>query len=136
MVNMNKQYDGDDITVTEYLVCALNEARRDILGIWSILASGKNGYDFHGQDLRDFIYLTVKTIIEGGGIVMESAQDRWRCYQHATHYGTDPDEIARNVVAEWVAQGEPEIHGYQGIAFATPDFIDSEDNRRETPRDE
>jgi hypothetical protein len=136
MVNMQKRHNVYGYTVIEYMKRSMNNMQDDVWGIWGIIAAGKHGFCFRDQELRDFVELNVKTLIEVGGVVLNSAQDRWRCYQHATHYGTDPDEIARNVVAEWVAQGEPEILGYQGIAFATPDFIDSEDNRRETPRDD
>ena len=133
-MNMDKRYDGYGSTVTEYLTLVPGNMRDDLWGIWGIISAGKAAYEFAGQDLREFIYLNVKVLIEAGGVPIESAKSPWRYYEHATRYGKTPEEIARNVVAEWVEQGEPEIHGYEGIAFAMPEYLESEDNRRETPR--
>jgi hypothetical protein len=128
---MEKKGLYDDETVAQVLECAPNRMLDDICGIWVVISSGKEGFGFQGQELREFIYLYVKNLIEAGGIVIHfgpaSGDMVWI---QAFEYGRSPEEIAQNVLDEWIAQGEPEVGFYEGIAFTMPDYIDSEDNSK------
>jgi hypothetical protein len=129
-MNMEKKGLYDDETVAQVLECAPNRMLDDICGIWVVISSGKEGFGFQGQELREFIYLYVKSLIEAGGIVIEGngPEERDKIWSPATRYGVTPEDVARNVLNEWIAQGEPEVGSYEGIAFTMPDYIDSEDN--------
>ncbi|PSC04533.1 hypothetical protein SLNSH_13640 [Alsobacter soli] len=105
-----------------------------MVGLWGILSMGRVGYELTNGDLREFVALYVYTLIAHGGIVIEGADDGIHYWRAAPHYGEKPEDVAHAVTAEWIAQGEPDIPGYEGIAFALPSYLDSPENRRDWPK--
>jgi hypothetical protein len=131
-MNMEKKSIFGDETVGQVLECAPRRMLDDISCIGGIISHGKVTFQFRGQELQEYVYLYIKTLIEAGGIVIaaDGPEERDQVWMPVARYGMTPEDIARNIVAEWVAQGEPDIDAFVGIAFTMPDYIDSDDNSK------
>lgn len=130
-MNMEKTYAGSDYTIADRMNDAPNMLNLDLYGLWDVVATGREGYGLRDHELRDYVHLYVKTLVSAGGIVIEvGPADRDRFWVAAARYGSLPHEVADTILSEWVAFGEPSLPPYEGIAFARPAFVDSEDNSR------
>jgi hypothetical protein len=120
----------DGIPLSEELEGYVTELKEDRVGLWWIIGSGKEDFEFTGKKLHDFIYLVIKTLIENGGVVGDDANSTKIIHIPTTRYGTKPDEIARAVLDEWIKAGEPDIDPWTGLVFVTEEFFTSTDNIR------
>ena len=75
--------------------------------------------------------VALQTALAHGAYVIDASKDRAFLWEKTDRYGSDPEEAAFNIVKEWNAKGEPDIRGWDGIAFATQEWLDSSDNRRD-----
>jgi hypothetical protein len=66
-----------------------------------------------------------------GAHVIDAARDPIILWEKTDRYGKKPEDIAFNIVKEWNDKGEPDIRGWDGIAFAKQEWLDSENNRRD-----
>lgn len=118
-------------TVGDYLQNCHYRLNDDIVGLWGLVGAGRRGYQLENEDLREFIILAIIQLLAHGAHVIDAANDPAILWRKTDRYGNEPGDIAFNIVKEWNARGEPDIRGWDGIAFATQEWLDSEDNRRE-----
>lgn len=121
-------------TVAECIANAHLRLDGDIVGLWHCISRGRVGYGFIGGDLREFVFLYVFTLLSHGGITIDGARDGVHYWAAVDRYGTKPEEIAHNVTAEWIDQGEPDPPPWESLAFALPDYLASPENRRDWPK--
>ena len=133
-MNMNKIHRTGELTIAQTLEVAHGYLRYGLTGLWEIVSTGRGGFELTDGDLREFVALYVYAIVAHGGIVIEGANDDVHYWRAAPRYGKKPEDVAQVVTAEWIAQGEPDIPGYEGIAFALPSYLDSHENRRDWPK--
>jgi hypothetical protein len=136
-MNMNKRHRGTGETIADWLAGAIDEMDGDICDIGEIVHAGRYGYEFDGNDLREFVFTCMLTLLEHGGLAIVPAQEPKavgnRIWEKTDRYGTNPVEIAENITAEWIDQGEIDLPGYQGVAFTLPDYLESLDNVWQEP---
>ena len=75
-------------------------------GLWDITGLGGQSYGLRGAYLVEFIRLSILALLAGGGrpVVAEEDGPNWI---ETFRYGTEPQEIADAVIAEWQAEGSP-----------------------------
>jgi hypothetical protein len=87
-------------------------------GLWDIVPQIKN-FSLQGDDRFDFVHRTILALIDKGGrpVVASQTQPIW---EETFKYGTKPEEIADNVISEWVAEGAPDRVEWGHWWFAYP----------------
>lgn len=118
-------------TVRDYLENCLHRLDGDIVGLWLLVSTGRRGYGLKEGDLREFIILAIIQLLAHGAHVIDAARDPIILWEKTDRYGKKPEDIAFNIVKEWNDKGEPDIRGWDGIAFAKQEWLDSENNRRD-----
>ena len=108
-MNMNKKHDYLDTTVAETLASAHLSLNRGLIGLWGIVSSGRRGFRLEDGDLREYVFLYVFTLVANGAVIINSADDALHYHVRVDRYGFKPEEIAHNVTAEWIDQGEPNL---------------------------
>lgn len=130
-LNLNKQSVRRESTVGEYLKNCHHELDGDLVGLWGLVGIGRRFYGLKDGDLREFIIYAIIQLFAHGAHVIDGSKDPAFLWEKTDRYGSDPEEAAFNIVKEWNAKGEPDIRGWDGIAFATQEWLDSSDNRRD-----
>jgi hypothetical protein len=116
--------------LSEIFLGYIHELKTDIVGFWHIIRMGKDDYSLKGKELHTYIYKVIKILIENGGIPVVGAKHPKIVYKPTTQYGITPDEIAQNILDEWIKNGEKDIDAWTGIFFVTEKFLNSVDNIR------
>ena len=91
-------------TVAEYLELLPDEADGDGDGLWSVVKGGQS-FDFEGADLAEFVRLCVLRYLDAGCAPVRFAEVGPMQWLEQKQFGTDKNEIADAVVAEWLAAG-------------------------------
>ena len=131
-MNLETRYYGHGSTIAELLQTAHVEMDGDLCGLWSIVALGRYAYKLSGNDLREFVFTYILTLLTHDGVpivgVGEGRVVGTRIWKKTERYGTEPVQIAEAVTEEWIRQGEIDLPSYEGVAFTLPDYLESEDN--------
>jgi hypothetical protein len=118
-------------TVGDYLRNCHYRLDDDLVGLWGLVGAGRSLYRLENGDLREFIILAIIQLLAHGAHVIDAARDPIILWEKTDRYGKKPEDIAFNIVKEWNDKGEPDIRGWDGIAFAKQEWLDSENNRRD-----
>ena len=118
-------------TVGDYLRNCHYRLDDDLVGLWGLVGAGRSLYRLENGDLREFIILAIIQLLAHGAHVIDAARDPIILWEKTDRYGKEPEDIAFNIVKEWNDKGEPDIRGWDGIAFAKQEWLDSENNRRD-----
>ena len=129
-LNLNKQSIRRESTVRDYLENCHHRLDGDIVGLWLLVGMGRRNYQLEDGDLREFIIYAIIQLFAHGAYVIDASKDPALLWEKTDRYGPDPEEAAFNIVKEWNAKGEPDIRGWDGIAFAKPEWLASEANER------
>lgn len=103
-------------TIDESVEKTPNELEIDEVGLWQVIPRGRDSFGLDGNDLIDFTRRHIIALVEWGGVPVIALK-------HQPQYGVTAEEIAENIIAEWLESGggDPDVGG---IWFATPDRVD------------
>jgi hypothetical protein len=89
------------------------------IGLWAIVPYGHYHFQLNGNDLIDFVRRTILALIAKGGrpVIASQTQPIW---EETFQYGTKPEEIADNVIAQWISEGAPDRVEWGRWWFAYP----------------
>ncbi len=103
MIDFNrKRYIGD--TVAEYLETLPYAVDSDGEGLWEFVPAGRS-FGFEGADLVDFVRLNVLRLLDVGCVPVRHSDAGPMRWIEQKQFGTDKNEIADAIVAEWQAAG-------------------------------
>jgi hypothetical protein len=104
MIDLSRRSGMGD-TVSEYLKGLSHEIDGDGEGLWRIVPAGEN-FGFEGPELAEFVRLCLMRLLEAGAVpVRHSPKGATLRWKEQTQYGTNHDEIADTIVAEWLESG-------------------------------
>jgi hypothetical protein len=72
--------------------------------LWHIVPAGRS-FGFEGPELSEFVRLCVLRLLEAGAVPVRHSEDGPLEWKEQTQYGTNHEEIADAIVAEWLAKG-------------------------------
>jgi hypothetical protein len=83
----------------------------DAVGLWQIMAHGRDGFELSGDDLIDFVRRCLLALFAKGAKPVVGATDGAFIWK-VVNYGKTADEMAQAIIDEWVASGrEPDVGG-------------------------
>lgn len=89
----------------------------DAVGLWQVVAAGREGSDLAGNDLYNFVRQHIVALLEKGAKPVIGSADKMYFWV-VVDYGKTPDEIADAILMEWQNSGrEPDVGG---VWFALP----------------
>jgi hypothetical protein len=97
-----------------------NELPVDAVGLWQIVPDGRIGFGLEGQALADYVRRQVLVLLARGAVPVTGGRSQGHEWIVQRQYGTRPEEIADNVVREWLANGANEDDEFR-IWFALPE---------------
>ena len=103
MIDLNKRRRLGD-TVAEYLETLPYEIDGDGDGVWEFVPAGRS-FGFEGADLVDFVRLNVLRLLDVGCAPVRHSDAGPMRWIEQKQFGTDKNEIADAIVAEWQAAG-------------------------------
>jgi hypothetical protein len=89
----------------------------DAVGLWQIIAHGRNGFELSGDDMIEFVRRCLLALFAKGAKPVVGASDGIHVWT-LVHYGDSPKEMAQAIIDEWLASGEEPSLG--GPWFALP----------------
>ncbi|WP_342362835.1 hypothetical protein [Terrarubrum flagellatum] len=112
-----EKFDGQ--TINQVITGYLDELKSDGIAFAGIIDEGRRGFEFSGEELIDFVRDCLTAMIEAGAKPVEGGGGTRYTWIEQPQYGSTTKEIVDNVIAEWLAKGDPD-HG--GLWFASPQF--------------
>lgn len=104
MIDLNRR-SHLGYTAAEYLKDLPYEIDGDGEALWRIVPQGR-GFGYEGVELAEFVRQSVMRLLEAGAVPVrfnpKGVDLRWK---EQTQYGSEPDEIADAIVAEWLESG-------------------------------
>jgi len=97
------KYFGD--TLSDYIVQVANELPIDAVGLWQIVPRGRRGFGFEGEQLTDFVRRCIAELLSRGAVPVTGGGGTPYHWIAQKQYGSKPEDIIENVVAEWLAKG-------------------------------
>jgi hypothetical protein len=91
-------------TVEDYVATIPYEADGDGEGLWGIVPAGRS-FGYEGAELQEFVRLCILSILKAGGLPVRHAQTGPLEWEEQKQYGTEGDQIAGAIIAEWQAAG-------------------------------
>lgn len=95
----------------------VGELESDGVALAVIISQGKYEFDLEGDELIDFVRRCVTAMLEHGAKPVIGGGGTRYYWIEQSQYGSTTREIVDNVIAEWLANGDPD-HG--GLWFAKP----------------
>jgi hypothetical protein len=92
-----------NVTVSEWIPARTERLKDNGSGLWDITSPIDN-FGLVGDERIDFVRSSILSLIHAGGspVVASQTQPVW---EETFQYGTKPEEIADNVIAEWLSEG-------------------------------
>ena len=116
-MNTESNHRTYGLTVGEWIAKTPAELDDDAVGLWQIVNNGRRGFGLEGAALVDFVVRSVVELVKAGAQPVDS-RESGRLWRVKPGYGEQPEEIAKNVVAEWQLSGQdPDV---SGLWFALP----------------
>jgi hypothetical protein len=109
-------------TIEEDLAQRPVELAIDAVGLWQIVKFGREGFEFSGSDLVDYVRRHILNLLEKGAKPVRGAEDGVH-YWRVIDYGSSPDKITGAIIGEWLASGEDPNFG--DVWFALPHIYEA-----------
>jgi hypothetical protein len=108
-----------DVTVSEWIDEHTDRLKDNGSGLWDI-TSPMDSFDLTGNKRIDFVRRSILSLIHAGGrpVVAHETKPIWI---ETFQYGIQPEEIADNVIAEWLSEGGSDDVEWGRWWFAYPD---------------
>lgn len=107
------------ISLDEWIERTPNELEVDAVGMWQIVPVGEDSFGLRGEALKDFVRRSVVALVKRGAKPVRPSSQKRLVWEKQIQYGNAPDEIAENVINEWISSGEEPNH--DGLWFALVD---------------
>lgn len=78
-----------------------NELPDDAVGIWQIVPKGREAFGLGIEQLTDFMRRANLALLEAGAVPVRHVPGTGFEWVHQTQYGTEPAQIAANIITEW-----------------------------------
>lgn len=99
-------------SLDEWIERTPNELEVDAVGMWQIVPVGMDSFGLSGEGLEDFVRRSVIALINRGAKPVRPSSQKGICWEKQPQYGNFPDEIAENVLSEWISsEEEPNENG-------------------------
>ena len=106
----------------EYIASIPNELPVDAVGLWQVVSAGRDGFELSGQELIDFVRLSLLALFEKGAKPVIGAAHGATIWTPVP-YGDTPAGTADAIIKEWIGSGrEP---GFGDVWFALPHIYES-----------
>ncbi len=127
---LSRRWINSDFTIAEFL----DRLRPDWLddcgiGFCQLVPDGYGCFGLRDNELILFLRLSILRLLQDGGLPVRSLNHGkpddgiYRGYEIFHGYGTDPEQIADAVIAEWVAAGSPLQVEWGNWWLARPDRL-------------
>jgi len=113
--NARDRYFGH--TIEEDLVLLPEELERDAIGLWHLVAAGRDNFELSGSDLVEYVRRHILNLLEKGAKPVFGVRDGVH-YWRVVDYGNNPDKIAGAIINEWLTSGVDPKPG--DVWFALP----------------
>ncbi len=120
MNQLRDRYFG--LTVEEWIARTPGELARDAVGLWQILAAGRQGFGLSGPKLIDFVRRSLLALFAKGAKPVTGDVNKVYIWARLTNYGDDPEKMADAIIEEWQKSGRDPDYG--GVWFATPNVYE------------
>jgi hypothetical protein len=107
------------LTVSEWIESFPHELPIDAVGIWQIVPDGKYEFELRGDDLTEFVRLSVSELLAHGAKPVLGGAGTEYYWIVQPQYGETNAEILDAVINEWLAGGGGECDP-GGLWFALP----------------
>lgn len=107
------------VPLSEWIKKVPNELSRDAVGLWQIIPAGRESFGLSGDDLKDMTKRCINALLERGAVPARASAQKGVFWEHDTHYGSEPQQIAENIIREWEQSGVDPDH--DGLWFALID---------------
>jgi hypothetical protein len=96
------------MSAADWVALVRNELDIDAVGLWQIIATGRQEFGLDGEDLETFVRTALRGLLAKGAIPITGRDKTWVA-EHK--YGAGPDEIIESVVQVWLSKGmrEPDV---------------------------
>lgn len=93
----------------------------DAVGLFQIVPKGRDGFGFTGALLTNFVSRAVRALLDAGAVPVRGGPGSGYTWIAQKQYGTLPDDIVANVIAEWLSMpDDPLVLCGEGVWFARP----------------
>lgn len=118
--NARDKYFGH--TIEEDLALFPGELERDAVGLWHLVATGRDNFELTGTDLINYVRRHILNLLEKGAKPVKGVRDGVH-YWRVVDYGNNPDKIAGAIIREWLESGGEIDPG--GVWFALPHIYEA-----------
>jgi hypothetical protein len=109
------RFDGS--TIKESIMRVPAELAVDAVGLWQVVAAGREGFGLSENDLYDFVRQHIMALLEKGARPVMGSSDKIHFWM-VVDYGKTSGEIVDAILTEWQNSGhEPDVGG---VWFALP----------------
>ncbi len=102
-------------TIAHWISTIPGDLDRDAVNLCQIISAGRIEYDLEGQELTDFVRLSLISLLDNGAVPVMSS-DNWASNHK---YGRTKLEIADGILEEWLASNGDETYLWS-VWFARP----------------
>jgi hypothetical protein len=108
--------------LSEWITQTAAELPVDAVGLWQITPDAREYFGLEGEALVSAVERAIHTLLDHGAKPVRGGRGTGHHWIEQTHYGTEPDDIVRRIIAEWSgwSLGEPTVGG---IWFALPELF-------------
>ena len=107
------------LTISEWIALVPGVLPIDAVGLWHILAAGRERFNLEGQDLVDYVRRNIVVLLDAGAIPVEGSRGTSYPWIAKHDYGSTKGEITNSIVEEWQAMAGDQGYPY-GLWFALP----------------
>lgn len=108
-------------TMSETIKQFGNELESDAVGIWQLVPTGREGFGLEGEALTAFMRRCIAELLSRGAVPVTGGGGSGFYWIQQHQYGARPEEILENVIAEWLAEGAPDMDSKM-LWFALPEM--------------
>jgi hypothetical protein len=94
----------------------------DAIGLWQIVAAGRDNFELTGTDLLNYVRRHILNLLENGAKPVKAAMDGVHFWK-IVDYGNNPEKIAGAIISEWLESGGEIDPG--GVWFALPHIYEA-----------
>ncbi|WP_353568951.1 hypothetical protein [Haloferula sargassicola] len=111
------------LSMGEWIARIPNDLDNDGVGLWEIIRDGRESFSLEGDDLKEFVFLAIVSIMKEGGVPAIPSLSNKNIWGAARGYQGGESTVARKVIDQWTESGvDPDT---EGIWFARIDEADS-----------
>ncbi len=118
-----RQWHRNEEPVDEWLDELPSNFDYDPIGMWELLAAGRDGYGLAGDELVHFLRRAVRRLLEYGARPARTVDDGPFYWIAEVKYGETADEILDKLMSDPSAWGDGEPDYRSGLLFATPGLL-------------